>query len=335
MGTPGQHGRVRAFVCPVCHALLSFEDLSCLSCHTELAYDRALRRMEPAANGAVCINREQIGCNWRSEGGLCGACATTRVRPNDADTAGVAAWSLTETAKRRLFYQLDDLHLPTQDVVFDLLSSREENVTTGHADGVVTIDMAEGDDVHRESVRIGLGEAYRTMLGHLRHEIGHYYWQLLVDGSSWLAPFRRLFGDDREDYAEALEKHYAAPDDGAWRGQYLSRYAASHPWEDWAECFAHYLLIGDTIQTAAGWQVNVGGPVTSPLVNNLAGLSSYPIDRALEFDALISTWLPLSYALNALNRSLGQEDAYPFVLSAPVLSKVRFVAQVVTSGTAV
>ncbi|MHA3703039.1 zinc-binding metallopeptidase family protein [Jatrophihabitans sp. YIM 134969] len=326
---------MRPFVCPVDNALLSFEDLSCLSCHTEVVYDRPLRRMERAANAAVCTNREQIGCNWASAGGLCEACATTRVRPNDADIAGVAAWALTETAKRRLFYQLDDLHLPTGDVVFDLLSSREESVTTGHADGVITVDMAEGDDVHRESVRIGLGEAYRTMLGHLRHEIGHYYWQVLVDGTDFLAPSRRLFGDDREDYAHALEVHYAKPDDGAWRGQFLSRYAASHPWEDWAECFAHYLLITDTVQTAATWQVTIAGPVTQPLVNNLASLSSYPIDRPLAFDALISTWLPLSYALNAVNRSLGQEDAYPFVLSAPVLTKVRFVAEVVTSGTAV
>lgn len=324
---------VRAFVCPVDHALISFEDLSCLSCHTELVYDRAERRMEPAANGAVCINREQISCNWRSTGGLCGACATTRVRPNDADAAGVAAWTLTEAAKRRLFYQLDDLGLPTDAVVFDLLSSREESVTTGHADGVVTIDMAEGDDVHRESVRIGLGESYRTVLGHLRHEIGHYYWQVLVDGGPWQAPFRRLFGDEREDYAKALEQHYAAPDDGSWRGQYLSRYAASHPWEDWAECFAHLLLISDTVQTAAAWQLTVGGPVTQPWVNDLASLSSYPVDRPLEFDALVATWLPLSYTLNAVERSLGQEDAYPFVLSAPVLSKVRFVAQVVAQGS--
>lgn len=326
---------MRPFVCPVCHALLSFEDLRCLACHTDVVYDRALRRMEPAANGAVCTNRRLIRCNWGSDGGLCGACATTRIRPNDADVAGAAAWALTETAKRRLFAQLDDLHLPTGRVVFDLLSSRHEPVTTGHADGVITVDMAEGDDVHRESVRIGLGESYRTVLGHLRHEIGHYYWAVLVDGSSWLEPFRARFGDDREDYAQALESHYGRPDDGSWRGAYVSRYAASHPWEDWAECFAHLLLIGDTLQTAATWRLRVDGPATEPPVRDLATLQSHPTDPPPPFDELIASWLPLSYALNAVNRSLGQDDAYPFVLTPTVLAKVRFVAEVVAAGTAV
>jgi hypothetical protein len=323
---------VRPFVCPRCDTLLSFEDTVCLSCHTELAFDRDARRMVVAENGAVCTNRRLIACNWSAPAALCSACATTRTRPNDSDDAGVAAWALTEQAKRRLFYQLDDLGLATGGVVFDLLSSATEPVTTGHADGVVTIDMAEGDDVHRESVRIGLGEAYRTMLGHLRHEIGHYYWQVLVDGSRFLDRFRDLFGDDRADYAEALEEHYGKPDDGSWRGEHVSRYAASHPWEDWAECFAHLLLITDTLQTAASWTVSVGGPVTAPPVRDLETLRSTPVDARVPFDDVVAEWLPLSYVLNAVNRSLGQEDAYPFVLTGPVLEKVRFVDDVVRAG---
>ena len=131
----------------------------------------------------ICANAEVARCNWLVDapGLLCGSCALTRTRPADADIDALAAFADAEAAKRRLVYQLDDLGLPTDGVAFDLLSSAEEPVTTGHADGVVTIDLAEGDDAHREALRVQLAEPYRTMLGHLRHETGHYYWTVLVE----------------------------------------------------------------------------------------------------------------------------------------------------------
>jgi hypothetical protein len=327
---------VRAFVCPRCHALLSYEDLLCVTCSTQVAYDRVRQTLVDLAGVSGCENREQIGCNWASAagGGLCGCCLLTTVRPNDHDLAGVAAWALTETAKRRLVYQLDDLALTVAGVSFKLLSSREENVVTGHADGVITIDMAEGHDVHREAVRIGLGETYRTLLGHLRHEIGHWYWQVLVDGTRRQEPFRELFGDERRDYATALQEHYASDDDRGWSTTHVTRYAASHPWEDWAECFAHYLHIADALQTTASWRLRLGGPVTEPPVSQVGSLSAEPTDRVASFDQMIAQWLPLSFMLNAVNRSLGQSDAYPFLLAPSVLEKLRFVHAAVTADQA-
>ena len=176
---------MRSFACPVCGHLVFFENSACLHCGTELGYSpgrpyaRRRRRARPL--------RQRGGgrCNWLvdSPGLLCGSCALTRTRPADTDADAMPAFADAEAAKRRLVYQLDDLGLPTDGVVFDLLSSAEEPVTTGHADGVVTIDLAEGDDAHREALRVQLAEPYRTMLGHLRHETGHYYWTVLVEPS--------------------------------------------------------------------------------------------------------------------------------------------------------
>ena len=125
-------------------------------------------------------------------------------------------------------------------------------MVTGHADGVITLDLAESDDVHRERRRAELGEPYRTLLGHFRHEIGHYYWPILVERAGALERCRALFGDERADYGEALERHYADGPPADWAERHVSAYATMHPWEDWAETFAHYLHIRDTLQTAGG-----------------------------------------------------------------------------------
>jgi hypothetical protein len=174
-------------------------------------------------------------------------------------------------------------------------------------------------------MRAQLAEPYRTLLGHLRHEIGHWYWESLVEPTDVLGRFRELFGDERRDYAEALAEHYAAPDDRSWSGTHVSHYAASHPWEDWAETFAHYLHMRDTIQTAAAWQVTVGGPRID--LNTAPGVpvSAVPQDGIHSFDDFVGTWIPVTLALNALNRSMGHRDLYPFVLSPLVLTKLRFV----------
>ena len=198
------------------------------------------------------------------------ACALTRTRPADDDAVGLARFAVAEAAKRRLVFELHELGLATDGGLrFDFLSSERGPVTTGHADGVVTLDLAEVDPVARERTRTELDEPYRTVLGHLRHEIGHYYQPLLVTDDERC---RALFGDDRADYGEALERHYASGPPADWAERFVSAYATMHPWEDWAETFAHYLHIRDVLQTAVAYGVTVTGPVTA----DSAPLYSYP-----------------------------------------------------------
>jgi hypothetical protein len=319
---------VRSFSCPVCGHLVFFENCTCLHCGTALGYSRAASGLVAVDGHVYCANADVARCNWLVDapGRLCGSCALTRTRPADADTAAMAAFADAEAAKRRLVFQLDDLGLPTDGVAFDLLSSAEQPVTTGHADGVVTIDMAEGDDAHREALRVQLAEPYRTMLGHLRHETGHYYWTVLVQPSP--EPFRELFGDERADYGEALQRHYSAPAPVGWEESSVSTYATAHPWEDWAESFAHYLHIRDTLQTAAAYGMLVRGPDAAATPD--APLAAEPREDPKGFAEIVGTWLPLTYALNAVNRSMGKDDLYPFVLSAAVLAKLEFVHDLVT-----
>jgi hypothetical protein len=340
---------VRAFACGTCHSLIFFENSVCITCGSALGFHRPSESVvvldELAYSGpdgrryVPCVNAVVAECNWLAEEGkgLCPCCALTRTRPGNDDPVGLAALARTEAAKRRLLFQLDELGLPTTPreadpeggLAFDLLSSANGPVTTGHDTGVITIDLAEGDDAHREARRVALAEPYRTLLGHLRHEIGHWYWEVLVDRSGHLDEFRARFGDERADYAQALRAHYSAPED--WAGSYVSNYAAAHPWEDWAETFAHYLHIRDTLQTSAAWGVSVAGPDLALSIAGDAPLSAEPSDEPDEFDMIIDTWLPLTYALNAVNRSMGNDDLYPFVLPPPVLEKMRFVHTRVTS----
>jgi hypothetical protein len=337
---------VRTFGCPICAALVFFENTACLTCGTTLGFDRGkvdFVAIEPD-DPARCVNLALATCNWlagpESADGLCSCCALTRTRPNDADAPALLAFARAEAAKRRLLYQLDDLRLPVvgrdadpvRGLAFDLLSSATGPVVTGHADGIVTIDLAEGDDGHREALRVRLAEPYRTLLGHFRHEIGHYYWMRLVEGRPALPVFRALFGDERADYAAALERHYADEPPRGWAETHVSIYATAHPWEDWAETFAHYLHIRDTLQTAASYGVVVVGPEADVAPHPSAPLAAVPALRENDpddFDALIDTWLPLTYALNAVSRSMGKDDLYPFVLSPTVLEKLRLVHSLV------
>jgi hypothetical protein len=201
------------------------------------------------------------------------------------------------------------------------LSSKVEPVTTGHADGVITIDLAESNDAHREQMRAELGEPYRTMLGHLRHEIGHYYWSILIQPDQRaLTDFRDLFGDQQADYAEALQRHYTQGPPPDWQDRHVSAYATAHPWEDWAETFAHYLHIRDTLQTAAAFGMIVVGPHFDPSL--IAAPNVHPDER---FEEILSDWIPLTLALNAINRSMGRDDLYPFVLSPGAQERLVFV----------
>jgi hypothetical protein len=318
---------VRAFTCRSCGQLVFFENSACLRCGAELGFDWPRRELLTLPTGARgrCANLDVVGCNWLvdAEGELCAGCLLTRTRPSDDDPEAVEQWHVAEEAKRRLLFELGELGLPVESwrereggLAFELLSSRAEPVTTGHASGVITLDLAESDDAHREQMREQLGEPYRTVLGHFRHEVGHYYWPLLVPGGPARERYRALFGDERDDYGAALERHYADGPPADWPQRFVSAYAAMHPWEDWAETFAHHLHIWDTLQTAAAYGVRVEGKAPAP---------------GPDFRALLEEWLPLTYALNAINRSMGRDDLYPFVLAEPVVDKLAFVHEVVAA----
>jgi hypothetical protein len=310
---------MRAFTCPVCRHLVTFESTDCLHCGTALGFDWDARAI--VAAGATCANRELIACNGAGAG-LCRACRLTRTRPNDADVVGLERWATTEAAKRRLVFELLELGLPIDGgLAFAFLSSEYEPVTTGHANGVITLDLAEADPVARERRRAELDEPYRTLLGHLRHEVGHYYQPILApEGSPALERCRALMGDEREDYAAAMERHYAEGPPPDWPERFVSAYATMHPWEDWAETFAHYLHIRDVLQTATAYGLTVSGPVTA----DTAPLHSYP-----SVGDWLDAWLPLTYALNAISRSIGDDDLYPFVLAPAAIEKLTFVDELV------
>lgn len=320
---------MRSFTC-TCGQTLYFENSLCVRCGNAVGYSRVEQDMLVLGDAfSPCPNLDLNGCNWIPDvaGEPCFACSLTRTRPNDEDLARLPAvreqYYRAEQSKRRLVYELDRLGLPVvphdettgRGVTFDLLSSIAENVVTGHADGVITLDLAEGDTVHREKVRAELGEAYRTLLGHFRHEIGHYYWQVLLEDDP--AAFREVFGDEQESYADAIERHYAAggPPEG-WEESYVSSYATMHPWEDFAETFAHVMHIRDTLETAHAF-----------------GLAVDPLVEARRFDdVVVGTWLPLSIAFNQINRSMGSEDLYPFVLAPAVITKLAWVHDLVVTS---
>lgn len=332
---------MRAFACPTCRRLVTFASARCLHCETALAFDPGLREIRALdANRHRCANERLAACNWLAPdaGELCAACALTRMRPADDDPVGLAALPAAEAAKRRLLFELAELGLPVHSwreraggLAFDLLSSAREPVTTGHADGVITLDLAETDDARRERRRAEMGEAYRTVLGHLRHEIGHYYQPILApEGSPQRERCRARFGEDRADYQEALERHYEAGPPADWRRRYVSAYATMHPWEDWAETFAHYLHIRDALQTANAYGVRVEGPEI--WTTDEAPLHADPVEDGDDLNTLLDAWLPLTYALNALSRSMGSSDLYPFVISAPARAKLALVHRLVTDA---
>lgn len=332
---------MRAFVCHTCGQLVFFENTSCLRCGSPLAVDPVRQDVVVVDDPALrCVNAVIAGCNWLAEhpGFRCYSCYLTRTRPADGDPALDGPFVVAEAAKRRLVFQLLTLGIELEPrdegagtgVAFDLLSSVYEPVTTGHAGGVITLDLAESDDVHRESIRTKLREPYRTVLGHLRHEIGHYAFLILV-GDHELAEARALFGDETVDYQQALDRHYTQGAPAGWGERFISEYATMHPAEDFAETFAHYLHVHDVLQTAAAYRVRVDGPQLASGVTSSIELASSPAEvDTSSMAAIVATWLPLSYALNAVNRSMGVDDLYPFVLPAPVIDKLAFVHHLIS-----
>ncbi|WP_028474273.1 zinc-binding metallopeptidase family protein [Nocardioides alkalitolerans] len=321
---------MKSFRCRTCENVLFFENSLCVSCGSALGFSRAERAIVPVEDGQyvdasgavwhVCANLNVSGCTWLTEleGGTCFACDLTRTRPADTDAEGMSQFPAAEAAKRRLVVELDTRGFPVvgrdedpeSGLCFDMLSSVDQNVVIGHADGVITIDLAESDDARRERVRVDLGEPYRTMLGHLRHEVGHYIEYRLVQGDEVLARCRELFGDDTADYQAEIDRHYDEGPPEDWEERFITTYATMHPFEDFAETFAHYLHISDTVDTAAEQ-----GLVTI----NPSAFSSFR-------DLVVGVWVPLSVALNQINKSMGKDDLYPFVIPDPVLEKLEFVA---------
>jgi hypothetical protein len=340
---------VRDFICPNCGQHLAFENSVCLACGSSVGFSLNEMSFLVIASGAesehrgavdadeyqLCANLHIAECNWLVKvepvRALCASCRLTRIRPGDRDLPAMAAFALAEQAKRRLIAELHELRLPIigrdadteYGLAFDLLSSSSEKVFTGHENGVITLDLAEGDDVHREQLRIEMDEPYRTLLGHFRHEIGHYYFYRLVGTSAeCVERFKSLFGDPDEDYEAALDRHYDEGPPADWEQNYVSSYATMHPAEDWAETFAHYLHIRDTLDTAAAFGL---AAANATYERKVLGPSA--------FDTIIQMWLPLAWSLNMVNRSMGKQDLYPFVLPIPVLEKMRFVHTVIDEVT--
>lgn len=342
---------MKRFFCQ-CRQEIFFNDLSCGVCGRDLVYDPVAKTMwsgevrsdfkfytKTTASAEymsfrVCQLRESVvKCNWvignnepQSEC-QCVSCRTTHIIPDMGLDKNPRRWHLLERSKRRMLYNLLDLKLfcgegrLSDNLRFDFLEDRRshpsielELVLTGHNNGLITINAAEADESFLHTMKEQLGERYRTLLGHFRHEIAHYYWCLLIEKPGLQARFREVFGDERQDYAQALEKHYQKMATKRWTFRYITPYASSHPHEDWAETWAHYLHMVDTLETAVSYGLSVYEP------------------KKNDFDHWFKEWAQVSQIMNALNRSMGMADPYPFFLSPIVEGKMRFIDEIVDSA---
>jgi hypothetical protein len=362
---------MKLFHCQACAQVLYFENVRCERCGHALGYLpgetelSALEPLEAAGEGTplwrplagsgktarLCSNAQYEACNWLvdadSAEGFCTACRHNRTVPDLTDPANLLAWQRWQSALHRLVYTLGRLGLPLANraddpergLVFDVLADPPgaPKVLTGHDEGIVTLALSEADDAERERRRTAMGEPYRTLLGHVRHETGHHYWNLLVRDAGRLEECRAVFGDDSRDYGEALKAHYAngAPPD--WQEAYVSAYATAHPWEDFAETWAHYLHIADTLEMAAAFGLRI-----RPRLPQAEATAAAVLAAKIDFDPygpvtieeMIEAWLPLTYAANSLNRCMGAPDLYPFVLSAPAIAKLSYIHRLVRGTNA-
>lgn len=354
---------MKAFSC-ACGQPLFFDNLHCLACGREAGYDPATRTfgaIEPAGAGLwlragdardprlafrTCAHRAAASaCNWLIPAGapeaVCLSCRLTRTIPALDRPRNAERLREIETAKRRVLYALQSLDLPIEPkrdagdragLAFDFLEPLPgaPGVTTGHADGLITLNVAEADPDYREQHREGLQEPYRTLVGHFRHELGHYYWDRLVWASEWLEPFRALFGDERASYAEALDRHYREGAPPGWPNRCISAYASMHPWEDWAESWAHYLHIRSTLETVQSFGLDTTRtPLrVTPFARDVLHRNQGGAPDA-DFLDWINAWVVLTATLNEVSRSMGQPDVYPFVMNGPAVTKLHFVHTVI------
>jgi hypothetical protein len=350
---------MKTYTC-TCGELLYFENFACVNCKRELGFIPDLvclssfdapddKGLYPAtateAKGRLykkCQNYTQYGsCNWmipsENTEPYCTSCRLDVVIPDLSVPVNVALWAAVETAKRRLIYSALKLKLPLANRIEDPKTglgfrfmadtlnpdgSVAAKVITEHNEGLITLNLNEADDSLREKMRTNMKEPYRTLLGHFRHESGHYYWDRMVKDTKFIEPYRALFGDERQDYNEAMKKYYATGAPADWVENYISMYSTMHPWEDWAETWAHYLHVQDTLEVAADFGL-VGKRIKIDPVHQEGDVKPKP------FDEVMDTWAELSIALNCLNRSMGMRDIYPFVLSKSVVDKLRFVSEVI------
>jgi hypothetical protein len=351
---------MKIFRCQACGQILDFANTRCERCGHALGFlpeQARLSALEPegatwrplAASGQqrrFCANAEYDACNWLvpdgTEDALCLACRHNRTIPDLTVAANLVPWRRIQDAERRLIYTLQRLRLPLVtkvedaekglafDVLADLPDGTGPKVMTGHDEGLITIAVAEADDAERERRRASMGEPYRTLLGHFRHESGHHFWNVLVRDGGRLEECRAVFGDERADYNEALQAHYAngAPSD--WQDAYVSTYATAHPWEDFAETWAHYLHIVDTLEMASSFDLRVRPKVAA--TDDLAARIDFDPYATETIGELIEAWVPLTFAVNSLNRCMGAPDLYPFVLSPAAVEKLGFVHRLVHAG---
>ncbi len=353
---------MKLFQCQNCGQPLYFENTRCEHCGLSLGYlpDRetitALKPDGSASNPEqkvwraladsklyrYCANAGYDVCNWLVPAAVadayCAACSHNRMIPDLSLPENLDKWRALEVAKHRLFYTLFQLRLPVETLAespaglaFQFLADVAPSgtkVMTGHAYGVITINHSEADDAERERRRHEMGEPYRTLLGHFRHEIAHYYWDRLIAGTPHLEEFRRVFGDERQDYGAALENYYANGAPADWSEHFMSAYASSHPWEDFAETWAHYFHMIDTLETA-----HFAGLAVSPKLPQSPGAVFDFHPRDTDMQHLVDAWLALTFAVNSINRSMGLHDLYPFVLGPLAVKKLTFVQERIRAMT--
>ena len=353
---------MKSFHCDSCDMMVFFQNDRCVKCGHALGFlsdvldisaleplDHRWRASSPLAAGRVyrqCANGQQFQvCNWmvaeHDPNDFCIACRLNQVIPDLTKLKNVERWAKLEIAKRRCIYTFLKLGLrfdsgadcgqPALGFRF-LEDAGNEPVKTGHENGIITINIAEADADEREHRRLTFHEPYRTLVGHFRHESGHFYWDRLIANSPNLKRCRELFGDEELDYDEALKVYYQQGPSDDWENRTVTAYASSHPWEDWAETWAHYLHIMDTLETAASFGVSVNPDNT--INETLQKCSPVIFNEEMDFDSLLTAWIPLTCALNSINRGMGLSDLYPFVIPPAVIKKLRFIHGVIKESKA-
>ena len=346
---------MKLYTCTNCNNQLYFENNICLNCKHSVGFNApslSLITLIPSEQNTFCdisdkkniytycANAQYGTCNWlipaNHHSEFCLACELNRIIPSLSVPENLIKWKAIEIAKHRLIYSLLRLGLPIdvkkdneeEGIAFDFMAdvSPAEKVMTGHDNGTITLNINEADEAERVKHKLDLGERYRTLLGHFRHEIGHYYWDVLIKNKAPINKYRELFGDEQIDYAEALKTYYANGAPANWSDHFISPYATSHPWEDWAETWAHYLHMMDTLETAYNFGIDINTEKANSHLEIQAEISrdAYKINN---FDTIIKMWLPLTFAVNSLNRSMGHADFYPFFISPAVVEKLKFIHQ--------
>ena len=349
---------MRLFRCDNCHNPIHFDNRTCLNCGFRLGFaaealdmcavtpqdDLFARVDRPDLTYRFCANAAWDICNWLvpadSRETFCVACRYNGLVPNPETPDGLRRWRAINEAQRHLFYAFLRWNLPRPGreedpeggLRFDLKDDEIlpdgtcKPALIGHDEGHIVIRTAEADDLTREQQRELMHEPYRTLLGHFRHETGHFIWNKLVRDGNKLDGFRAMFGDEREDYQAALDRHYRDGPPPGWGDRFISYYATAHPWEDFAECFAHVLHIVDALETA-----HIYGIALAPRAHDeLAAEAAFDPYAVQDFDRIAEVWIPLAVALNSIHHSMGERDLYPFILTPAITAKLKYVHQLIT-----